>query len=114
MRNLAIAVAVACLAVACGDSPTGPSSGTRVEAAVRDSPAGSATMTGTIAGNIFASIWDGSRWVDLGSPNGITVALQSASLTTVHGEQSVAATTYSRVRLVMQGATARVARGSVV
>lgn len=66
MRDTAtIVILVALTAAACGDSPTGPSAGTRVEAVVQDAP-------------------------------------------------SVPSSSYSRVRLVFQGVTARIARGSVV
>lgn len=100
---------------ACGDSPSGPTSGTRVEAVIQDSPAQTATVTGTVAGNISASLWNGSRWIEVGSPNGITFPLQIAGrTTTIHGEASVASGSYSRVRLVFQGVSARVAMGSVV
>lgn len=62
-----------------------------------------------------ASLWDGDRWHDLGSPNGITIPLQiTGRSTTVHGEASVASTSYDRVRLVLQGVTARIARGSTI
>jgi hypothetical protein len=108
-------VAAALLTAACGDSPAGPSSGTRVEAIVFDTPITSPTATGSLAGNVSASLWDGSRWHDLGSPNGITIPLQiSGRSTTVHGEASVASTSYDRVRLVLQGVTARIARGSTI
>src|SRR5919106_3022614 len=106
MRIVILVAIVTLPSAACDDSPTGPTAQTRVDARVQDSPGSSATVTGTLAGNFFASIWDGSRWVDLGSPNGITVALQSAGAsTTVHGEQSVPEGSYSRVRLVLQGVT---------
>jgi hypothetical protein len=86
-----------------------------VEAVVQDSPATNATVTGTLAGNILASVWDGDRWIDLGSANGITIPLQVVGRsTTVHGEASVPATSYSRVRLVFQGVTARISRGSTI
>jgi hypothetical protein len=102
-------------AAACGDSPSGPSAGTRVEAVIQDAAAASATVTGTLAGNISASLWNGDRWMDMGSPNGITIPLQvAARTTTVHGETSVPSSSYSRVRLVFQGVTARISRGSVV
>ena len=104
-------ILIAC--AACSDSPTGPIAQTRVEAHVQDSP-GPGTVAGTFAGNFSASVWDGDEWVALGSPNGITVALQSGALTTVHGEQSVPAGSYSRVRLVLQDVTARVASGSSI
>lgn len=102
-------------ASACGDSPTGPSSGTRVEALVQDSPSGSATVAGNLAGNVSAALWNGDRWIELGSPNGVTIPLQAPSrITTVHGEASVASSSYSRVRLMFQGVTAQIASGSRV
>lgn len=113
--TVALVVLYALSASACGDSPSGPTSGTRVEAVIQDSPAQTVTVTGTVAGNISASLWNGDRWIDVGSPNGITFPLQIAGrTTTIHGEASVASGAYSRVRLVFQGVSARVALGSVV
>ncbi len=115
MRVAGPVVIAALLTTACSDSPTGPSSETHVEAVVQDSPGTNPTVTGTLAGNVFASMWDGDRWNDLGSPNGITIPLQiTGRSTTVHGEASVASFSYDRVRLVMQGVTARIARGSII
>lgn len=114
VRHLPVVLLLASIASACGDSPTGPTASARVEAVIQDSPSGTA-VTGTLAGNIFASVGDGSRWVDVGSPNGITVPLQIVGrTTTVHGEASIAAGTYNRVRLVFQGVAARITRGSTV
>ena len=110
-----IATVLALLAAACGDSPAGPSSGTRVEAVVQDSPAATPMVTGTLVGSVFASVGEGDRWTDIGSANGITIPLQIAGrTTTVHGETSVPSSSYNRVRLVFQGVSARLARGSVV
>lgn len=116
MRRLTrVVILLTLVCGSCGDSPTGPSAGTRVEARIQDSPGSSPAITGTLAGNFLASVWDGNRWIDLGSPNGITVPLQSSGAsTTVHGEQSVPAGSYGRVRLVLQGVTARIARGSTI
>src|SRR5688572_8128396 len=114
-KTTKIAIGLALLTAACGDSPAGPSSGTRVEAFVQDSPAATPMVTGTLAGNVFASVGEGDRWTDIGSANGITIPLQIAGrTTTVHGETSVPSSSYSRVRLVFQGVSARIARGSVV
>jgi len=110
-----IAIVLALLTAACGDSPAGPSSGTRVEAVAQDSPTATPMVTGTLAGNVFASVGEGDRWIDIGTPNGITIPLQMAGrTTTVHGEASIPSSSYSRVRLVFQGVSARIARGSVV
>jgi hypothetical protein len=115
MRIARTVIAVALTGAACDGSPTAPSAGTRVEAIVQDAPAATPSVTGTLAGNVSASVWNGDRWIDMGSPNGITIPLQLAGrMTTVHGETSVPSLSYSRVRLVFQGVTARVARGSVV
>jgi hypothetical protein len=114
MPSLVTVVLVLAFASSACDSQTGPSGATRVNAIVRDSP-GSPPVTGTLAGNVQAAIEGGGRWTNLGSPNGITVALQSANAsTTVHGDQSVAAGSYGRVRLILQGVTARISRGSVI
>ena len=75
---VAIVTVVLASAACDDDSPTGPIAQTRVDARVQDST-GSSTVTGAFAGNFQASIWDGDRWVDLGSPNGITVGLQSGA-----------------------------------
>ena len=113
--TVALVVLCALSVAACSDSPSGPTSGTRVEAVIQDSPAQATTVTGTVAGNISASLWNGDRWIDVGSPNGITFPLQIAGrTTTIHGEASVESASYSRVRLVFQGVSARVAMGSVV
>ena len=113
MRRTIGAAACALALSACDGAPTGPTAQTRIEARVQDSP-GQSSVSGTFAGNFFASVWDGDRWVDLGTPNGITVPVQQSGASTVHGEQSAPTGSYSRARLVLQGVTARVARGSVV
>lgn len=117
----------------CGDDATGPEAG-RAEAFVRDEPgiamaaivparapagraaSNSQAFTGTAAGDFQAAISaDGSTWHDLGSPNGITVQLQSSTeRTTVHGEQGVPAATYARVRLVIRDVEITVNAGSEV
>jgi hypothetical protein len=115
MRITRAAVVTALLAVACDDSAIGPSSGTHVEARVQDSPLASPTVTATLAGNVSASVWNGDRWIELGSPNGITIPLQTMGrATTVHGEASLASSSYNRVRLVFQGVSARITRGSII
>ena len=113
--SVPVVVGLAVALSSCGDSTTSPSASGRVEAVIQDSSASG--VTGSIAGNVSASIWDDDdeRWVDLGSPNRITVPLQDGGrTTTIHGEQSVSPASYSRARITFQGVTARVARGSVV
>lgn len=97
------------------DDPTGTGLG-RAESLIQDSPTGSPTITGSLAGNVFASLSsDGLTWVDLGSPNGITIPLQlSATATTVHGEVDAPVGTYTRVRLVFDGVIARLQSGSTI
>lgn len=103
-------------AVACGDDGVlDPSDDGRVEAEIHDSPDGAGRYSGTAAGDYSVSIRTTSgTWVDLGSPNGITVALQSATSTTVHGEQSAPEGRYDRVRLTLSNVTISVAAGGEV
>lgn len=118
---------------ACDDDPAAPGgddTGT-VEAVVTDDPqsaspsaatlvrrstAPAAVFTGTASGDFRVDIsTDGSTWVQLGSLNGISLELQSAiDETSVHGEQTVAAGTYTRVRLVLENAAADLSAGSVI
>ena len=98
---------------ACGDDPIDPDVTGIVDVVLHDNAATEA-FTGTAAGNIHASIRStGGTWVDVGTPNGITVALQSTAptSTTVHGPTSVAAATYDRVRLTLSGVTFTVTGG---
>ncbi len=97
---------------ACGDDPLDPNVTGLVDAVASDSPAGAAEFSGTAAGNFQASIRStGDEWVDVGTPNGITVALQSTTPTSVHGSTSVAAGTYNRVCLTLSGVTFTVTTG---
>ena len=120
MRLIILISTLALASTACegdGAATIGPGSGTgtRVEALIVDGTASVQSLTGTLSGNVFASVGNATRWIDLGSPNGITVPLQSqATSTTVHGEQSVPSGTFTRVRLVLQGVTARITRGSLI
>ena len=124
------------LVIGCGDDdPAGPGGDDdqtgRIEAVVTDDPQSSSpavvggdlaasrvglrTLSGTVEGDFRVSISaDGQSWVDLGSLNGITATLQSSGQSTVHGEQSVAAGTYTRVRLIIDGADAELAAGSQI
>ncbi len=111
LLNLTL-VASAVAATACGDGGLDPDVTGLVNAVVHDTPAGTAAFTGTAAGNMHVSIRStGGTWVDVGSPNGITVALQSTTPTSVHGSTSVTAGTYDRVRLTLSGVTFMVTNG---
>ncbi len=90
----------------CGDDPLDPDVTGLVDAVAHDTPAVAAAFTGPAAGNIHASIRStGGEWVDVGTANGITVTLESATTTTVHGPQMVPAGTYDRVRLTFSSVT---------
>ncbi len=96
----------------CGDDGLDPDVTGLVNAVVHDTPAGTAAFTGTASGNMHVSIRStGGTWVDVGTPNGITVALQSTTPTSVHGSSSVAAGTYNQVRLTLSGVTLTVTTG---
>ena len=86
-----------------------------VNAFVHDTPGGSGAFMGTASGDFHVSIrLSGGPWVEVGSPNGITVALQSATPTTVHGSTSVPIGTYDRVRLTLSRVTFRVDAGGTI
>jgi hypothetical protein len=80
---------------ACDDNPVSPDFG-RAEALVQDSTA-AANVTGRLSGNVQASLFDGDRWIDLGSFNGITILLNAGAVT-VHGEQNAPAIVGCRTR----------------
>ena len=104
------------LFVSCGDDEEFDLSVlSRAEATARDQ-AVSAGFTGTLTANANVSVSrDGQTWFDLGSPNGITIQLQSAaSGTTVHGEVDVPAATYTQARLTLRNAQATIRAGSTV
>ncbi len=91
----------------CGGDGIDPDVTGIVDVVVHDNT-GTGDFTGTAAGNIHASIRStGGTWVDVGTPNGITIALESTAptSTTVHGPTSVPAATYDRVRLTFSGVT---------
>lgn len=77
---------------------------------------GSGGYTGTISGDVAVAISaDGVVWYSLGSPNGTTVQLQaSGGGADVHGEVTVPAGTYARVRLILRDAHMRIHAGSQI
>ena len=111
LLNLTLVASVVA-ATACGDDGVDPDVTGLVNAVVHDTPPGTVAFMGTAAGNMHVSIRStGGTWVDVGTPNGITVALQSTTPTSVHGSTSVAAGTYDRVRLTLSGVTFTVTTG---
>lgn len=105
-----------CAVLACdGDDDLGPGELSRAEAVARDQAA-AAGFTGTLTTNANVSVSrDGQTWYDLGSPNGITIQLQSSTPgTTVHGEVDIPAARYSQVRLTLRNAQATIRAGSTV
>lgn len=118
--------AAALLGAGCGDGTEG-----RIEALVLDdpqtqlapaamsqqaSPADQSApdgFSGTLAGEVQVAISaDGSTWVDLGSPKGITVNLQGTDGATVHGRVDAPVGIYNRVRLTFRNVEARLSAGS--
>ena len=112
VRHTLLCTGMALVVAACGDAPLDPAVTGLVNAVVHDTPAVTAAFAGTAAGNMHVSIRPtGGTWVDVGTPNGITVALQSTTPTSVHGSTSVPAGTYDQVRLTLSGITFTVTTG---
>lgn len=129
-RSLAIALLVAVAACDESDpmSPGGDAEGD-VAAVIVDDPASAAPtivgarasaatvrpFTGTTSGEFRVEIsTDGSTWVSLGSVNQLSVDLQSTDPTMIHASQTVAAGTYTRARLVFEGASTTISAGSTI
>lgn len=122
----ASALVVTLLAGACSDS-TGPGEEGRVNAVLTDDPAASLAeaapsraaepaassfqgeMTGTARAYIYS---EAHGWVALGLPASASMTLQSADHAAVHEQASAPAGTYTRVRLVLEGAAADIAAGA--
>jgi hypothetical protein len=129
ITRLCLGLCSSLLSTACGnDDGTSPDSMGRAQVFIRDHPDRSApaaslapgpfaaaTFSGTVTSNTNVAVSaDGSTWIDLGSPNGITIRMQSADSTTVHGEVDVPAGTYARVRLTLRNAQAKLLAGGSV
>ena len=107
-------VAAAVLTVGCGDDPAGPVDGA-MEGAVMDAPASSATYSGDVAGDFqFSVSEDGDSWVDVGTPNGITLLLQDGASTSLHGSQPAVTGSFTRVRMLVRAAEVTVDAGSTI
>lgn len=112
MRRLPLAaLALLTLVAACDDEPVELG---RAQGVVHD--ARTTTFFGELSGDVQVSVSaGGTNWFDLGSLNGITIALQSDSDTTnVHGEQDAPVGTYSQARLVFDGVAAELNAGSMI
>ena len=106
-------VAASILLSGCSDNGLEPDIAGLVDARVRDSAA--LAFTGTAAGDMSVAIRStGGTWVELGSPNGITVPLQQAVGVSVHGSQSAPSGDYDLVRLTMNGIDLNVDAGSQI
>ncbi|HLE56981.1 MAG TPA: hypothetical protein VJB15_07860, partial [Rhodothermia bacterium] len=105
---------------ACGEDPLNPDVTGIVNAVVHDDPQDghgkrASSFSGTAAGNMFVSLRStGGTWINVGSPNGITVNLQSQAATTVHGPTSVPAGEYDRVRLTLSNVEVTVKGGGAI
>lgn len=123
-RLLVAGIATVAMLGSCGDA-IGPESA-RLEAILRDHPgtAAAAPTSAQVAGPFLGDLTtdanvevstDGSTWLALGSPNGITVKLQSSrDSSTVHGEVDAPAGAYARVRVTLRNARAIIKAGGTV
>jgi hypothetical protein len=136
VRGCALVLVSAALAAACGDdSGTAPVATAPVRAYVTDEPAspsggtapsrvdgptgstqGSGDYTGTLEGDAQVFIaGEGGVWVELGPPSAVTLDLRmSGHRIELHGEATVPVGIYTRVRLILTGAHARISTGSTI
>ena len=134
IRNAtAIAVLMPLTLAACSDDGTGPGDGNGYARAVMmDDPdvtsqhatapllflsrSGAAAYTGEFTGTAQIAISaDGATWIDLGSPAQVTVDAQSSgNETVVHGEATVPAGTYTRIRVTFEGMNIQLDAGSTI
>lgn len=106
--------AVAALVAGCGDDPAGPVDGA-MEGAVVDEPAASSSYSGNVAGDFqFSVSEDGETWVDVGTPNGITLLLQDGASTSLHGSQEAVTGSFTRIRMLVRSAEVTVDAGSTI
>jgi hypothetical protein len=117
----------------CGDSITNPGDTGMVDAYMSDQPAGSQASShfgpsysllggssGQYSGSMSAEARvaisaDGHTWIDLGPPSSASVQLQaSGEGAEIHGSAQVPVGTYTRVRLVLEGANATLSAGSTI
>ena len=131
LRRLCLLACAAGTLAACGDDGTTPVAAASMSAAITDGAAASAVagaMAGEATGSqpvaalsgdmvgtagIFAYS-DADGWVELGTAQNVTLALQSGDLATLAADASVPAGTYTRVRLVLTDFHADIAAGSLI
>lgn len=107
-------VATGALLGGCGDDPAGPVEGA-MEGAVVDSPDAASNYSGDMSGNFqFSVSEDGETWVDVGTPNGITLILRDESETSLHGAQEAVTGSFTHVRMMIRAAEITVAAGSEI
>lgn len=107
-------LAIAVLLVGCGDDPAGPVDGA-MEGAVMDEPVAGSTYTGNVAGDFqFSVSEDGETWTDVGSVNGITLLLQDAASTSLHGSQEAVTGSFTKVRMLVRAVEVTVDAGSTI
>lgn len=128
-------IAVLAVVPACSDDATGPDGEATMSVVATDDPSSqSASMTkdvvlagflaqqsgasysGQFTANAQVQVsTDGSTYVDVGPPQQVTVQLQSSDgSATIHTDAALEAQSYSRVRLVLEGAQASLDAGSEV
>ncbi len=115
VRSIAFAALLPWIA-ACDDSGLDAGTVGKVQFILRDAPGTTApAYQGSLTTNANAFIAaNGTQWVQLGSPNGITVKLQNADSTNVHGAVDAPVGTYTRVRLVLRDVEVVVKAGASV
>ncbi len=126
ISRFALALAIPFALAACDDDGTGPTASGTVTARVSDGAGSSGSamqsgperaaegsFAGEASGNASVQIFSETRgWVDLGSASEVDIEMQSSNETTVHNEASVAADSYTRVRLVLEGGSALIEAGA--
>lgn len=111
------------------DGTTDPGSQGSVQAVMTDEPGeanastvsrtrfalDSRTVDGSFEANARVEVSvDGETWIDLGSMESVSVALQTGEDAVIHADASLPAETFARVRLVLENARANVLAGSTI
>jgi hypothetical protein len=100
------------------ESPSGgsPVSGQEAETAPSRTSHGSGSYSGSLDADAQVSISAGGDvWIDLGPPSAMSLALQASNEgVDVHGRVEIPVGVYTRVRLVLSGAEARLDAGGTI